>query len=547
MAKFFSIIAINVVLLVAPVLAVGARTPAPVEDTTQQAAQPGTFCDEKFVGGAITLNAAFVSMDTLLSEIHQRFGINFVYGADIASIELNTKASDIPWTDLLRSELSINAIRAKCVSDRTIELMKSDKLKEIQAFADVKTEFIKLKYLQPSVSGTVDVAGRSGGGGNSGGGGSGQGCSSGGSGGGSGQGCGNFEKVLDNIRKILGVKEASQNDGARFDRGVMHIPGRNILMIRGGSQEEIDLIKQVIEKADRPPFQIIVKGLVYTANENKALDVGVQSSIIASTAAARQPGQGSTGTSTGTGTGSSTGGGTGTGTGTTTASSVPLRSVGIGYQTPTPGNLFDILALVGTVDFNLQANALATKGIISVKSRPFAMVLDGQQSELNIGRQIPVIIQAQNNLGTGSPGQLQILAASNILQIQPFVLDNDKGEPVGVNLGLRFEANDVDLSVTSQGVPSINRQSIQTNLMLGQDKTIILGGFTVDSESNNNSKVPGLGDIPGLGWLFKRKVKSNQMNRLYFAISVSVVPFGSVIEPVVVPGVTTDIPTPNIK
>lgn len=537
MTKFPILVALTASILTLTVLSAVAQAQSS-PGSTGQGVQAWNFCDEKFVGGTMTLTASYVTMDTLLTEIHQRFGINFIPGDGIASIEVNAKAVEIPWTDLLRSELSINSIRAKCVSDKTIELVKSDKLREMQAFADVKSEFIKLKYLQPAVLGTVDVAGRSGEGSS---GGSGQGCGSGsgsgsGSSGGSGQGCGNFEKLLENIRKILGVKDSTRGDGSRFDRGVMHISGRNILLIRGGSQEELDLIKQIIEKADRPPFQVIVKGLVYIANENKALDVGIQSNIIASTNAKRAPGQGSV---TG-----GTGAGTGTGTVTSTA---PLRSVGIGYQTPTPGNLFDILALIGTTDFNLQANALATRGIISVKSRPFAMVLDGQQSELNIGRQIPVIIQAQNSFGTGAPGALQILAASNILQIQPFVLDNEKGEPVGVNLGLRFESNDVDLSVTSQGVPSINRQAIQTNLMLGQDKTIILGGFTVDSESDSKSKVPGLGDLPGIGWLFKRKVKGNQMNRLYFAISVSVVPFGSVIEPVVVPGATTDIPTPTIK
>ena len=89
----------------------------------------------------------------------------------------------------------------------------------------------------------------------------------------------------------------------------------------------------------------------------------------------------------------------------------------------------------------------------------------------------------------------------------------------------------------------MTRRSIQSKLILNQDKTVILGGFTVDSNNNSVSKTPGLGDIPVLGYLFKRKIRSNQINRLYFAISVSVVPYGSIIEPVVVPGATTDIPS----
>jgi Flp pilus assembly secretin CpaC len=92
-------------------------------------------------------------------------------------------------------------------------------------------------------------------------------------------------------------------------------------------------------------------------------------------------------------------------------------------------------------------------------------------------------------------------------------------------------------------VPAVNRRSIQTRLILDQDKTVILGGFTVDSKGSDVSKTPGLGDIPILGYLFKRKVNRAEISRLYFAISVEIVPFGQIIEPVVVPGATTEVPT----
>jgi type II secretory pathway component GspD/PulD (secretin) len=57
------------------------------------------------------------------------------------------------------------------------------------------------------------------------------------------------------------------------------------------------------------------------------------------------------------------------------------------------------------------------------------------------------------------------------------------------------------------------------------------------------SKTPGLGDIPIFGELFKRRIRDTRFNRLYFAISVSVIPYGEAIEPVVVPGATTQPPT----
>jgi type II secretory pathway component GspD/PulD (secretin) len=169
------------------------------------------------------------------------------------------------------------------------------------------------------------------------------------------------------------------------------------------------------------------------------------------------------------------------------------------------------------------------------------VVLDGDTTELEVGRQIPVLTQG-SNLG-GAPGNLEFIGASNLLSVTPHVIDDDNGNPVAVNLQLQLESNEVDTAVVSQGVPSVNRRSIQSRLILNQEKTVILGGFTVDSLSNDVSKTPGLGDLPILGYLFKRKVKRAEINRLYFAISVEIVPYGSVIEPVVVPGATTNIPT----
>jgi len=169
-------------------------------------------------------------------------------------------------------------------------------------------------------------------------------------------------------------------------------------------------------------------------------------------------------------------------------------------------------------------------------------VLDGETADLTVGRQVPVLIQAQNSIG-GVPGTLQILQAANLLFVTPQVIDDEQGNPIAVNLTLQLESNEVDTSVISQGVPSVAVRSIQSRLILNQDQTAILGGFTVDSDSRTVSKTPGLGDIPILGELFKRRVRSSQINRLYFALSVEVVRFPVKPVPVDVPGTDTNPPS----
>jgi hypothetical protein len=474
------------------------------------------FCSAQFAGTSIEYVSQTSSepASEFLEYISQKSGVSFIYTAEVGSTAMNAKVYGQPWGTYLKAWLRLNGIRATCENDSFVVLESDAELQKRRNFGDIRSRFVKLKFLQPTSQGTVDVAGR---GGN-------QGCnleSGGGGGAGGTQGCGNFEKLVIEIEKILGLRrQAGTSSSANqqrqeaqsplYGKTVTQIPGRNILLIRA-TEEELAVIDQLIERADRPPFQVLIKGLVYTANESKLRDIGMKTSMAVSAFE----------------------------DGTRTA----RGAISTGAVN-TSGSLFDFSALVGTAEFSAQASLLETQGAISIQSRPFVIVLDGQRADLDVGRQIPVLIQAQSSLG-GAPGQLEILQASNLMTVTPFVIDDEDGNPTGVNLTIQLESNDVDTSIVSQGVPSVNRRSVQSRMILDQEKTVILGGFTVDTDSSDVSKTPGLGDLPILGFLFKRKIKRAELNRLYFAISVSVVPYGTIVQPVDVPDASTSIPGPG--
>lgn len=497
--------------------------------TPQLVAPPvadGNYCDPKFVGREITFSqSAELTLDELLDQIHTRFGVNFLMGPKLRDLPINIKTGSIPWNVLLRSQLFVSGVRARCITGNTIELIQNTDLPKLQDGADVRTRFVKLKFLQRTSGGTVDLAGRSQGGGQGGCGGSGGSTLGGGSGSGGGgqagetaaqQGGSRFDKLIIEIEKILGIRSMTESisggsggggtlqvvEEKRTNRFVTQIPGRNILVIKA-TDEEHALIDQIIERADRPPFQVVIKGLVYSANQDKLRDIGVQTTILGGNAADN-----------------------------------PRGGV-FGHTLGRAGTLFDFSAIIGTFDFNVQANALQQNGVISVKSRPFATVLDGLCTTLEVGRQLPIVIDSS----LGGVGSVTFVDASNNLAVTPYVIDDDNGNPVAVTLDMRLAANDVDSSVTAQGIPAISKRSVQTQLLLGEDKTAILGGFTVDQDSKTVLKTPGLGDIPIIGQLFKRRIRDTRINRLYFAISVSVIPYGEAIEPVAVPGATTTPPS----
>jgi len=503
----------------------------------------GNYCDPNYVGPPIRFSqTAELRLEDLLNQLNSRFGVNFVVGPGIGQLPLNVKAGSIPWNILLRSQLYVSGVRAQCIDANTIELVAGDKAAQLAQSEPIVGRYIKLRYLQPSSKANQNIAGQSTGGSSNsssgGGGGSSTGetesCRQGGNGGGGGGGGSDkdqslpqrcrFERLYYGIEKILGLGTSQTqtthvegvDNGQTFattehvyrQQMVTQVPGRNMFYVRG-TQSQIDDIEALIKRADVPPFQVIIKGLVYTANEDKLLDIGVQTTIVD------------------TGKGKSTG------------------SL-LGHTLGSPlGTLFDFSTLIGTVDFNVQASALQRNGAISIKSRPFTTVLDGNTADLTVGRQIPVVIEGTTIGGVNAnAGTVEILQAANLLSITPHVIDDDQGNPTAVSLELQLESNDVDQTVQTQGgVPAISVKSIQTNIILNQEQTAILGGFTVDSDNKSISKTPGLGDIPLFGELFKRRIRSTQIQRLYFAVSVTVIPYGGNIEPVTVPGATTAPPS----
>lgn len=506
------------------------------------------YCDPNWVGPPIRFSQTVeLKLEDLINQLHQRFGVNFILGKNVAGLPLNVKAGNIPWNTLLRSQLFISGVRARCIDANTIELVENASLGSLQDQADVEARFVKLKYLQRTSNSQVGLSGQSqssSGGGQSGCGSSGGGQSGGSSGGGQGGGqngqtaaqlgSSKFDKLIIEIEKILGLRSmqestvgsgsqggqggqgVTQQEGEviRSNRYVTQVPGRNILVIRA-TKEEHELINQIIARADRPPFQVVIKGLVYTANQDRLLDVGVQTSITEglNPDGTVRPGQ-------------------------TTSGGVLGNTLGI-------GTLFDFSTVLGTIDFNIQATAFQQNGVISVKSRPFATVVDGLCTTLDVGRSLLIPIDG----GIGGQGGLEEIKATNTLAVAPYVIDDEAGNPVAVTLDLTLTANELDTSVSTRGVPAVAERSISTQLMLQEDKTAILGGFTLDSDSRSVTKTPGLGDIPIIGELFKRRIRDKRVNRLYFAISVDVITYPETIRPVDVPGATTDPPsiTPEQK
>jgi type II secretory pathway component GspD/PulD (secretin) len=225
---------------------------------------------------------------------------------------------------------------------------------------------------------------------------------------------------------------------------------------------------------------------------------------------------------------------------------VPTNALGAANPLAT----FGVTSVFGTAQFAYQLTLAQQKGAVNIQSRPFGIVADGDTFDLVAGTQIPVVT---TTIAGGAPfqsGQVQFIEASRIARITPQVAEDETGKPNYVTLNIQLENNSVDTSLgTFNGVPGVNRQSLQTVLRLGDRETVVIGGLAADQVANSESKVPGLSAIPLLGNLFKRRANQENRDRLYFAITVEVIPQNSATPNFVAPAdaITTPPPPPRAQ
>jgi general secretion pathway protein D len=148
----------------------------------------------------------------------------------------------------------------------------------------------------------------------------------------------------------------------------------------------------------------------------------------------------------------------------------------------------------------------------NVLSTPQLLTVDNHEAELNIGSEIPVTANTRiSDTGTQF-STYEYKTVGLKLKITPHITKFDK-----ITLDIYQEANDVLGATTSTTLPTLTKRDIQTKVTVYDGKTIVIGGMIKNNKSIEETKVPLLGDIPLLGWLFKyQSVSYSKVNLLIF-------------------------------
>lgn len=181
---------------------------------------------------------------------------------------------------------------------------------------------------------------------------------------------------------------------------------------------------------------------------------------------------------------------------------------GIGW---TFGKLADGFGL----DMRLSAGELL--GLTKVIAAPKITTLDKQEAKISQGESIP--FQTTSLQGT----QTTFVDANLELTVTPQITSRDPNEESKrIQLKVRATRNAVGARSNPAG-PSIDRREANTQVMVRDGETMVIGGVFVDTQGNNVQGVPYLSRIPVLGWLFKNKSESVSKQELLIFLTPTII------------------------
>ena len=250
-------------------------------------------------------------------------------------------------------------------------------------------------------------------------------------------------------------------------------------------------LRAVIDMLDQRRAQVMVESLIAEVNASKAQQIGIQwLTAVGSSGVA--------GTSFGT-----TGNIVALSQGGTTASTASISS-GL--------NIGTVRNINGTNVLSSLANFLQTNTDANILSTPNLLTLDNEEAKIVVGQNVPFLTgqYTSNNTATGSVNPFQTIERKDVgltLKVKPQI-----SETGTVKLTIFQEVSSIGTSTTSGYIT--NKRSIESNVLVEDGSIVVLGGLLSDEYPGNKSQVPGLGDIPGLGWLFRSDSRSRTKSNL---------------------------------
>ncbi|RKG40446.1 type IV pilus secretin PilQ [Acinetobacter rongchengensis] len=173
--------------------------------------------------------------------------------------------------------------------------------------------------------------------------------------------------------------------------------------------------------------------------------------------------------------------------------------------------------LISLSDFmlDLELSALQADGYGEVISTPKVMTADKQKAKVASGQQVPYqSVETAGGTATATTSFKDVLLS---LDVTPSITPDGK-----VQMQLNITSDTVGAPAPN-GELTLNKNEINTNVLVDNGETVVLGGIFEQQTQNSQTKVPFLGDIPYLGRLFRKDVKSDNKRELLIFVTPRIV------------------------
>jgi general secretion pathway protein D len=277
-------------------------------------------------------------------------------------------------------------------------------------------------------------------------------------------------------------------------------PATNSLIITA-PEPQYRQLRTVIDQLDGRRAQVLVESLIVEVNADKAAEFGIQWQNILGTSNSNVIGF--------------------LGSNFRTGTSANIIDLAIGAATgdAVPSTGFNIGAarnINGTFVLGFLARFIESRGDGNVLSTPNLLTLDNEEAKIVVGENVPFITGQFTNTNSGTNGAVnpfQTIERKDVgltLRVRPQINENGT-----VRMTIYQETSAVKAGTeNAANGPTTTKRTIESNVLVEDGGVVVLGGLLRDEYSGAADKVPGLGDVPGIGSLFRSETRARRKSNL---------------------------------
>nr|WP_063700003.1 type IV pilus secretin PilQ family protein [Pseudoalteromonas gelatinilytica] len=283
-------------------------------------------------------------------------------------------------------------------------------------------------------------------------------------------------------------------------RGSVSVDKRTNTLLIKDTAKSIESVRRMVETLDIPVKQVVIESRMVTVNDNVQEDLGVRWGI---------SDVGSDGAISGTLEGA--GGMVGAGSYDNIPSLSDRLNVNLPVSSPAGSIGVQIAKLANGTILDLELSALEEENRGEIIASPRITTANQQKARIEQGTEIPYVEAASSGATT-----VTFKKAVLSLEVTPHITPDNK---VILDLVITQDTRGDTVQTPTGSAVAINTQEIQTQVLVENGQTVVLGGIFQQQIVNSTKKVPLLGDIPYLGVLFKSTSEFNEKKELLIFVT----------------------------